>query len=378
MKPLLLLAHGAHDPDFLYATRLPMEWGLYLRGENGDDLLVVTALELERARSQGTVQNVVDYRQVGGRETSDQLAGWAAVAGQVLRDRGIGSVRVSPSLPLAFYQGLLSQDISAQVEPELFRAERRRKSSEEASYIHSAQRAAEAACVEILGRLAEAETRDGLLWLEGRPLTSERLRAAAQAALGEIGYSGAEMIIAGAPLSALPHHRGEGQLRADAPVVIDVVPSGNTSHYHGDLTRTVVVGQPTDLVRRMHEACVRALDAAMAQIRAGANGRDVHHTACRVLVDSGFGTYTAGLEGNLDGPRMNHSTGHGLGLAVHEPPHLRDLDYQLAEGDVVTVEPGLYLAGMGGVRVEDTGLVTREGFKNFTSLTRSLNPHDYL
>jgi Xaa-Pro aminopeptidase len=76
---------------------------------------------------------------------------------------------------------------------------------------------------------------------------------------------------------------------------------------------------------------------------------------------------------------MNHSTGHGVGLDVHEEPSLRDTaDDPLAEGDVVTVEPGLYLVGLGGVRVEDTGMVTKRGFQNFTTLTRSLDPHDYL
>jgi Xaa-Pro aminopeptidase len=75
---------------------------------------------------------------------------------------------------------------------------------------------------------------------------------------------------------------------------------------------------------------------------------------------------------------MNHSTGHGVGLEVHEAPALRDLDYPLEAGDVVTVEPGLYQLGLGGVRVEDTGMVTADGFRNFTSLPRSLDPQDYL
>ena len=100
---------------------------------------------------------------------------------------------------------------------------------------------------------------------------------------------------------------------------------------------------------------------------------------CQVLIDRGFGTRTAGYEGPDGVAKMNHSTGHGVGLDVHEEPSLRDTaDDPLAEGDVVTVEPGLYLVGLGGVRVEDTGMVTKQGFQNFTTLTRSLDPHDYL
>ena len=76
---------------------------------------------------------------------------------------------------------------------------------------------------------------------------------------------------------------------------------------------------------------------------------------------------------------MNHSTGHGVGLEVHEEPAVREgADDPLREGDVVTVEPGLYKLGLGGVRVEDTGMVTANGFRNFTTLTRSLDPTDYL
>jgi Xaa-Pro aminopeptidase len=141
----------------------------------------------------------------------------------------------------------------------------------------------------------------------------------------------------------------------------------------------VVVGEIPDEFRRMHAAVLQALDAGIESIRAGASGRDVHNGVCQVLVDRGYGTSTKGFEGQDGVANMNHSTGHGVGLDVHEDPSLRGPDENtLREGDVVTVEPGLYLMGLGGVRVEDTGMVTASGFKNFTTLTRSLDPRDYL
>jgi Xaa-Pro aminopeptidase len=162
-------------------------------------------------------------------------------------------------------------------------------------------------------------------------------------------------------------------------VIIDIFPSGRSSHYHGDLTRTVVVGDIPEEIKRMHASAVQALDAGIESIRAGVPGRDVHHAVCQVLVDRGYGTTTKGYEGPEGGPKMNHSTGHGVGLDVHEEPSLRGpSEGALQVGDVVTVEPGLYLLGLGGVRVEDTGMVIANGFENFTSLTRSLDPKDYL
>jgi len=233
--------------------------------------------------------------------------------------------------------------------------------------------------VEVVSQLAQADIRDGILWLDEKPLTSERLYARASLLLGEKGFTCPDMIIAGSPESAMPHFRGEGPIRASAPVIIDIFPSSRTTHYHGDLTRTVVVGEVPDEIRRMHAAVLQALDAGIESIKAGVSGRDVHEGVCQVLVDRGYGTTTKGFEGPEGGPKMNHSTGHGVGLDVHEEPALRGPDENtLMEGDVVTVEPGLYLPGLGGVRIEDTGMVTKDGFKNFTTLTRSLDPRDYL
>ena len=261
----------------------------------------------------------------------------------------------------------------------LFKTERRHKSAEEAGFIRAAQQAAEAAVIEVVRQLAHADVKDGVLWLEGRPLTSERLYARAQLLLGEAGFSCPDMIVAGSPECAMPHFRGEGPIRAGAPVIIDIFPAGRDSHYHGDLTRTVVVGEVSDEIRRMHATALQALDAGIESIRAGVLGREVHNAVCQVLVDRGYGTTTKGYEGPEGGPKMIHSTGHGVGLDVHEAPSLRGpSDEMLEPGDVVTVEPGLYLLGLGGVRIEDTGMVTANGFENFTRLTRSLEPKDYL
>ncbi len=129
----------------------------------------------------------------------------------------------------------------------------------------------------------------------------------------------------------------------------------------------------------MHAAALQALDAGIESISAGVSGKEVHSTVCQVLVDRGYGTTSKGYEGPDGVAKMNHSTGHGVGLDVHEEPSLRETATDaLAAGDVVTVEPGLYLLGLGGVRIEDTGMVTEGGFRNFTTLTRSLDPRDYL
>ena len=378
MKPLVLIPSGEADADFTYASGFPVETGLYIRFAEGDDVLVASPLEIDRARSQSKAVRKLGFVEAGYVDHGE-YASWPRLAARMLREKGLEETRVSPRLQAAYLEELRSTGVEVEIDRDLFRAERRHKSSEEAGFIQAAQRAAEAAVTEVARQLAQAEVKDGVLWLEDRPLTSERLYARAQLLLGELGFSCPDMIVAGSPECAMPHFRGEGPIRAGAPVIIDIFPSGRGSHYYGDLTRTMVVGEVPDEIRRMHAGVLQALDAGIESIRAGVAGRDVHHAVCQVLVDRGYGSTTKGYEGPEGGPKMNHSTGHGVGLDVHEEPSLRGPNEEpLLEGDVVTVEPGLYLLGLGGVRIEDTGMVTSNGFANFTSITRSLDPNDYL
>jgi Xaa-Pro aminopeptidase len=372
-QPIVLLPSGAEDPDFVHATGLGVESGLYIRFKDGDDVLLVSPLEIDRARAQARAASIVEEREAYVHDA------WADLAARLVRERGATSVRVSPNLRAVHLEDLRTRGLEVEVDRNLFRAERRHKSAGDAASIQAAQAAAELAVVEVVRELAKAEIRDGVLWSNGDPLTSERLYARAQLQLGEKGFTCPDMIIAGSPGSAIPHYRGEGAIKANAPVIIDIFPTSRTTHFNGDLTRTVVVGEVSEDVRRMHAAVLQALDAGIESIAPGVPAQEPHHAVCQVLLDRGYGTTTQGFEGPDGVAKMNHSTGHGVGLEVHEEPPLRHtVTTPLEEGDVVTVEPGLYLLGLGGVRVEDTGIVTGQGFRNFTTLTRSLNPRDYL
>jgi Xaa-Pro aminopeptidase len=378
VRPIVLIPSGDGDADFIHATGFAVETSLYIRFDEGDDVIVTSPLEIDRARVQSRASRKLVLEEAGYEELGSFVS-YAHLAAKMLRKRGLETARVSPRLQAGYLEELRATGLDVEVDRTLFQAERRHKTPEEARLIEASQRAAEAAVVEVVSQLAQADIRDGTLWLDESPLTSERLYARASLLLGERGFTCPDMIIAGSPESAMPHFRGEGPIKAGAPVIIDIFPSSRTTHYYGDLTRTVVVGEIPDELRRMHAAVLQALDAGIESIKDGASGRDVHNTVCHVLVDRGYGTTTKGYEGPEGVAKMNHSTGHGVGLDVHEDPILRGPDENtLQAGDVVTVEPGLYLMGLGGVRIEDTGMVTTDGFKNFTSLTRSLDPRDYL
>lgn len=173
-----------------------------------------------------------------------------------------------------------------------------------------------------------------------------------------------DTIVASGPHSSLPHHRaGDRRIQAGDIVVLDF--GGVLDGYCCDLTRTVVVGPPTPEVTRVYEAVRDAQAAAIAAARPGIPASDVDGAARAVLETRGLGQ------------AFGHGTGHGLGLEVHEDPRVSrpraDLPAAVLEaGMVFTVEPGAYLAGWGGVRIEDDVVVTADGCELLTPVTRDL------
>jgi Xaa-Pro aminopeptidase len=165
-----------------------------------------------------------------------------------------------------------------------------------------------------------------------------------------------DLIIACGPNGARPHAKaGDAPLVAGEPIVIDM--GARVNGYNSDLTRTVCLGQPNDPTRfwEVYNTVLRAQVAAEAAIRPGMNGQDVDAVARNWITEAGYGDY------------FGHGLGHGVGLAVHEEPGLsRIRPSTLAAGHLVTVEPGIYLPGWGGVRIEDVALVTEDGVEVLT------------
>jgi Xaa-Pro aminopeptidase len=163
-----------------------------------------------------------------------------------------------------------------------------------------------------------------------------------------------ETIVASGPNAAMPHHRAGARHIAEGDlVVLDF--GALVDGYHSDMTRTVMIGEPSDTQSRMYAVVQEAQAAGVAAVKAGAEARSVDDACRSVIREAGWGE------------AFLHATGHGVGLDIHEPPRVaRTTDAMLADGQVVTVEPGVYLAEHGGVRIEDTVVVTSEGCRTLT------------
>ena len=169
-----------------------------------------------------------------------------------------------------------------------------------------------------------------------------------------------ESIVACGANGASPHGQAGNRIIEEGhSVVMDY--GAKAFGYNADMTRTVFIGKPSDEMRTAYETIRRANETVEATIKAGVIGRDMHELAERILVEGGFGG------------KMGHGLGHGLGVDVHELPYLNaTYDKPLEVGNVVTVEPGIYIAGKFGMRLEDFGVVTSEGYERFTQSTHEM------
>lgn len=287
---------------------------------------------------------------------------------------GIRAASVPPAFPLEVADRLRSEGIGLTVDRALFELRRRVKTPFELAGIRRAQVAAEAGTAAVAELLrASVVSGDDVLY-EDAPLTSERLKAAVAAAFAANDAGADDFIVAHGPQTCIGHHMGSGPIGVGEPITVDLWPRDRESACFTDMTRTFVVGPVNDRLRRYHDLCRRALEASLAVIRPGARTADVHRAAAEVFEAAGEPTLLSKTPGDvlLDG--FFHSLGHGVGLEVHEEPHLAPGEGELVAGDVIAVEPGCYRQGFGGVRLEDLILVTESGPEILTSYPYDLEP----
>jgi Xaa-Pro aminopeptidase len=179
----------------------------------------------------------------------------------------------------------------------------------------------------------------------------------------EHGCSAVDSIVYCGEETATPHITGTGPLRADEPIIIDLFPFNEQSGYYADMTRTVVKGEPSQEILDMYSALRDAKHLAISSVKSGVAGSDLYEDVVDYFKDHGYESDTRGFVHNL---------GHGVGLQVHELPTVGPAGNKLVSGNVITIEPGLYYPGIGGVRIEDMGAVTRAGFENFTGFPEEL------
>jgi Xaa-Pro aminopeptidase len=354
MKTKLIVANSEHDANLLYATGLFAPDPFVLLEVRGKRYVVVNDLEIGRARKQATVDRVLSYNRYLKRLKQQGIPQprQSDVVRLMLKEFHVRAVAVPSDFPIGLAKRL--RGIRIRVIPEPFFSEREVKTPQEMRKITRALWMAEEGMRAAMDALHACRVgRDGFLYRHGRKVTSEHIQGVIGATVAGLGGVSARTIVAGGNQGCDPHEVGHGPLRAHQPIIVDVFPRDMTTGYHGDITRTVVRGRASDAVRKLWLTVEQAQEMAFGKLRAGVDGRDVHRAVMDLFKNEGYPT--GQHRGQMRG--FFHSTGHGLGLDVHETPRLSAVSALLKAGHVITVEPGLYYRGIGGVRLEDVAVI---------------------
>jgi Xaa-Pro aminopeptidase len=370
---LLMVADSERSADMLYAVRMFVpDPFIYLR-VNGRCHIVMSDLEIDRARQEAPHCRVISLSQLQKKLRSEgaNKTGLPQVIRSLFRSKGITKALVPHSFPLGLAKDLRRLRIKVKPKAGPFFPERQVKSAAEVKKISAALIMAEVGLAEGIQALKSCKIdRKRRLLYRNNPLTSDKLRAIIDTAIVQAGGLACNTIVAGGRQSCDPHERGFGLLRANEPIILDVFPRSQKTGYFGDITRTVVRGRASEEIRKVYHTIERSQEIGFEHIKHNASGREVHRRIQEFLEKEGYRTGKS--NGRMQG--FFHGTGHGVGLEIHESPGMGPNSTDtLKAGHVVTVEPGLYYLELGGgVRLEDMALLTGNGTRNLTKFEKVL------
>ncbi|MHC1635842.1 MAG: M24 family metallopeptidase [Candidatus Methanospirareceae archaeon] len=362
-RAFMIVSESVHNADMYYVTKfLAPDPFVYVRYKD-KGVMVVSELEYGRAKKEAKVDEIRSSSEFGYNIKLEELVL------RFLKELGIEEVEVPRYFPLYIAEELRKGGIEVFIAKEGLK-QREIKSEEEIGYIKKAQEACEKAMEAAITVIKKSYIEDYFLKMDGEILTSEKLKAIIEHTLIDLGCSseGNEPIVACGRDASDPHFTGSGPIYANEPIILDISPRLKKERYYADMTRTVVRGEPPREIKEMYEVVKEAQKAAIAVVKEGITCKEVHNLVCDIFEERGYKTLREGARKGFI-----HSTGHGIGLELHEKPVVSDNEDVLQAGNVITIEPGLYDPDVGGVRLEDVVVVLKRGCENITKFEKTLS-----
>ena len=353
---------SSRDADMRYLTHFTTSDPFVFFKKPGErGVIIISQMETGRASREASAA-VMTRTQAGfpdilKKEKDPYRATAAMIAGLVGK-----KILIPPNFPVALANAL-SEHCYLTVDTGTVMEMRSKKSRQEILAMKHVQKVTQKAMGLAVSLIRSASVKKGILHIDRQPLTAEYVKYSMHRLLLEHGCSAVDTIVSCGEETAIPHMTGTGPLKSDEPIVIDLFPVEEKSGYYADMTRTVIKGEPSTDILAMYDALRQAKQLGISRVKAGVLGSDVHQTVVDFFKDHGYESNTRGFVHNL---------GHGVGLQVHELPTVGPAGKSLVSGNVITIEPGLYFPGTGGVRLEDIGAVTAKGFDNFTIFPEDL------
>ncbi len=350
------------DPDMRYLTGFSVtDPVIFLKKPGEHGILIVPDMEAQRASHESNA-TVITRTQAGlqdiMKEEKDLTRAYALMIHQIAG----GPIVVPSTMQIGFARALEEQDLLF-IDTNTVRTMRARKTATEVAAIQEVQKVTEEAMDRAIRCIRGSVIQGDYLYRDGTQLTSEMIKQEIHMSLFRHGCSASDTIVSGGDDTALPHAAGFGPLPANKPIIIDIFPRSEKTGYYADMTRTISKGRPEPAIIEMYDTVRDVSEDTQAAVRSGMMGSDVHQKALDLFEDAGYGHNKEGFI---------HSLGHGVGLQVHELPNISLSGGLLETGNVITIEPGLYYPGVGGIRLEDMGLVQDDHFENWTQYHKEL------
>lgn len=364
-EALLLYGDTRNCADIFYLGNFFVPDAFLAFKIRGKTIAVLNSLEYGRGVKESQFDKVLSMEALleksGAKGSADEKL--AAIVREVAHQYKVKNFTVSRDFPSGLADTLRRKKVSIGLTDNQLLPDREIKNEKEIAALRQGCRASAAGIRAAERILRASKIKSGKLYYKGKVLTSERVRFEVEVACLEQGAISLDTIVAGGDQGCDPHCRGSGPLRANSLIIVDVFPQITRTGYHGDMTRTFLKGKASDAQRKLVAAVRAAQKIGIKSIKAGVTGDVVHRKVAQYFEEKGYETYLK--KDQYHG--FFHGTGHGLGLEVHEAPRVSPHGPKLKKGMVVTVEPGLYYPGTGGVRIEDVVCVEKDGCRKLSS-----------
>lgn len=355
MKAFIIYDTPEHNLNLLYWGRFTAPDPFLAIKVGNKTIAFVSSLEYGRCKQTSRFNEVYLLSDVR-KHFEKNAPFWLSFFKFLQRQFDVATFIVPDDFPASIYAQIVDQ-IPIEFDAAAFNQQRACKTDDEKAEIKKACQLASRTITFAKDILQTSDVKDGALFFDNQPLTSEALRGRMEIYCLEHGGYATDTIVAGGQDATNPHCVGHGVLRANQLIVIDFFPRLQHSHYYGDMTRTFIKGKASKEQADMYccvQDCQRAL---IAQVKAGVLTSTLMAFATQFFEERGYGLKQSeqGYQGFI------HSVGHGLGLNLHEYPSISTRPIRLEPGMVITIEPGLYFNEVGGVRIEDDVYVTEDG-----------------
>ncbi|MGR3293105.1 MAG: M24 family metallopeptidase [Candidatus Scalindua sp.] len=370
-KAILIIADSERDSNMYYATGFTAPDPFVFIRKGNENIMITSDLELDRAKSESNADKVLSLSQYERilKKRGNSFACLIEIVTTALREMNIKSLQVPANFSVEYADFLRKNGFRLQVMKEPFFDSREIKDEQELKYIIKTLRNTENALEKAIDCIRKSKVKNGFLFTtRNSQITSESIRQMINVELMKRGCAAKHTIVSCGEQSCVPHNTGSGPLRANESIIFDVFPKDEQTGYYADISRTVVKGKASRALKKMYKAVASAQELVFKSAGNGSKGDVIHRKVMKHLSSMGFKTGKA--NGKMQG--FFHGTGHGVGLDVHEPPRISKAKCTLRTGNIVTVEPGLYYPGVGGVRLEDMILITDDGCTNLTKLPKVL------